>query len=59
MVNNLDEFELLLHQESVDEAVITESWFRPNVPDYARSIDGYELFSKSRRDIANISNRGG
>ena len=40
-------------------AVITESWFRPNVPDYARSIDGYELFAKSRSDIANITDRGG
>ena len=59
VVNKLDEFELLLHQEPVDVAVNTESWFRPNVPDYARSIDGYELFSKSRNDIANVSDRGG
>ena len=40
-------------------AVITESWFCPNIPDYARSIDGYDLFSKSRSDIANITDRGG
>ena len=39
--------------------VITESWFRPNLPDYARSIDGCELVSKSRSDIANITDKGG
>ena len=36
-----------------------ESWFCPNIPDYARSIDGYDLFSKSHSDIANITDRGG
>ena len=48
LVNKFDDFELLLHQESVDVGVITESWFRPDMPDYMLSIDGYEIFSKSR-----------
>lgn len=46
--NKFDEFELQLHQESVDVGVVTESWFRPNMPDYMLSIDGYDLFTKSR-----------
>ena len=38
-------FELLkLSQESVDELVITESWFGPNAPDCTSSTNGYEYY---------------
>jgi hypothetical protein len=43
--NKFDEFELLLDQESIDVGVVTESWFRPDLPDFMLTIDGFELFS--------------
>ncbi|XP_072037054.1 uncharacterized protein [Amphiura filiformis] len=48
IVNKFDEFELLLDQEHIDVGVVTESWFHKDLPDTMLSIEGYELFTKSR-----------
>ena len=51
LVNKFDEMEIVLQQEIIDVAVITESWFHPLLPEHMLAIDGYNLFSKCRTHV--------
>ena len=45
--NKKDEVDVILRQENIDVAVVTDSWFSPKNKDYS-SIQGYCMYSKSR-----------
>lgn len=46
--NKMDEFRTVVHDQKVDIAVISESWFKPNMPEEHVQIDGFSLFSRPR-----------
>ena len=48
LVNKLDEFEVTMNRLSIEIGVVSKTWFRPDLSDGLMSIDGYDIFSKSR-----------
>ncbi len=46
--NKMDELEVILRQEQIDICVITETWFKPDMPSSQTDINGFSMFSKSR-----------
>lgn len=46
--NKLDEFSSYLRCHNIDVAAVTETWFRPDLPEEYVSIENYDLFVKSR-----------
>ncbi|XP_035696845.1 uncharacterized protein LOC118430243 [Branchiostoma floridae] len=49
LCNKMEECSILLHSMNIHVAVITETWFDPDLPDAQWDIDGYHLFSKPRQ----------
>ena len=49
-MNKLDELDVLLHQSDnqTDIAVLTETWQSDKIPDDFLSIDGYNIFTRTR-----------
>ena len=49
-MNKLDELDVLLHQSDnqIDIAVLTETWQSDKIPDDFFSIDGYNIFTRTR-----------
>ena len=50
VLNKLDELQLLLTAKQADVAVVTESWITPNTAPEQYHVEGYNVFSKCRRD---------
>ncbi|CAH1246075.1 Hypp7649 [Branchiostoma lanceolatum] len=50
LLNKMDEFQAVISTSAVDVAVVTETWFTPNLPTEAKDIPNYNLFSKCWSD---------
>ena len=48
--NKFEDIEVVFEQNSVDVAVVTESWFSNNMPENQLDINNYNLFSKHREE---------
>ncbi|KAI8502591.1 hypothetical protein Bbelb_192930 [Branchiostoma belcheri] len=48
LCNKLDDLQTVLSLNKVQIAVISETWFSPDLPSDLWNIDGYQLFSKPR-----------
>lgn len=49
VVKKFDEIEVVLSQNNVDICIITETWFRPNLPVPSLNIATFNMFDKSRQ----------